>query len=98
MLEVLEELNENLVSDTAEITAAHFYILIAGFYHLVMLGPWKKIFYHQMQAVRAKGLLNQSDFSFINAVGERSEWVPLDQQELTSDKIFLSLHRCAGRL
>ena len=69
MLEVLEELNENLVSDTAEITAAHFYMLIAGFYHLVMLGPWKKNFYHQMQAVRAKGLLNQSDFSFINAVG-----------------------------
>ena len=55
MLEVLEELNENLVSDTAEITAADPNMSIAGFYHLAMLGPWKEVSYHQIQAVRAKG-------------------------------------------
>ena len=46
-------------------------------------------FYDQMQAVRASGLLNHSDFLFTNAVGDRSEW---DQQGLPSDKIFLTFH------
>ena len=55
MLEVLEELNKTLVPDTAEITAADPNMSIAGFYHLAMLGPWKEVSYHQIQAVRAKG-------------------------------------------
>ena len=81
-----------LVCDIEEISKADPYQRIAGFYHLVMLGPWKEIFYQQMLAVSAGGLLNQSDFLFLNVVGERSEWVPLDLQGLQSDKIFLSFH------
>jgi hypothetical protein len=65
---------------------------IAGFYHLAMDGPWKEIFYDQMQKLRARGLLNHSDFLFINAVGERSDWVPLRRLGIPSDKIFMSFH------
>ena len=65
MLEMLEELNKTLAADTKT--------RMSGFYHLAMMGPWKEIFYDQMRAVRAKGLLNHSEFLFINAVGERSD-------------------------
>ena len=57
-----------------------------------MMGPWKEKFFDQMQPVRAKGLLKHSEFLFINAVGERSEWVPLHRLGRLSDKIFLSFH------
>ena len=82
MPETLEELNPTLAADTKP--------RIAGFYHLGMMGPWKEIFHDQMRAVR--GLLHHSEFLFINAVGERSEWVPLQRLGIPSDKIFLSFH------
>ena len=65
MLEMLEELNETLAADTKT--------RMSGFYHLAMMGPWKEIFYDQMLALRAKGLLNHSEFLFINAVCKRSQ-------------------------
>ena len=65
VLEIPEQLNETLAADTKT--------RIAGFYHLAMMGPWKEIFYDQMLALRAKGLLNHSEFLFINAVCKRSQ-------------------------
>ena len=85
VLEIPEQLNETLVYDTTdanmlemlevlnETLAADSKTRIAGFYHLAMMGPWKEIFYDQMLALRAKGLLNHSEFLFINAVCKRSQ-------------------------